>query len=339
VAEKQPVHQYAGKQQWQNNEIKAETNRHMKRTLVAIPALSIMLLILCNSQTSAQCTCMGGAAVGGMALLGGAENVGVVPKSSLALAASWRLGAGDTWLRESTIAETGMVERYQTQALGALMSYGLTDAVTLQAEIGYYLRKYQKYEYYDVSGRGFSHVLLSGKYNVWSDAFNDFELTVGLGGRIPLVMNDLNLPQHILPSSGAYGLVSQIFVQKAISDAGLRFILYNRSEINAVNSWEYRYGPALFTSLHVVKTLTDDVHAAVELRNELRLKDAHLGSPLDDSGNNVLLLAPQLSVGVAGLRFTAMFDYPVYRQYNGYQLANDYSFSLTAFWHTNLAGE
>ncbi len=298
--------------------------------------LIVCLMIFAAYDAYSQCSCMGGAAVGGLTPVGGTVNIGVLREGFFRATTFYRYSAGDTYYRGDVIAEKGLIDNYHIHYMGLLFGYGVTNKFTLEAELGAFPQKFQDFNYYSLSGGGLSHVLISGKYNLFYSIRNEFEITAGIGGRLPLVIQEENLPQYVLPSTGAYGLVLQAFLHKGYKDHGLRFILIHRTDINAENNLDYQYGTGFYTSFYTAKNIFDAITGIIEIRNEYRLKDAYMGEVYDDSGGNIFIISPQINYVIGDFNISALFDYPFYKYYNGYQLANDFSFALNLTWQIKL---
>jgi len=296
----------------------------------------LLLLLLVTYETYSQCGCIGGAAVGGLTPVGGTVNIGVLRDGFFRATSFYRYSAGNTYYRGDATAEKGTIDNYYFHYLGLLLGYGISNKFTIEAELGAFPQKYQDFNTTSLSGGGLSHILISGKYNLYYSIKNEFEITAGLGGRLPLSIQDENLPQHILSSTGAYGLVLQAFLHKGYKEHGLRFILIHRTDINAENNLEYRYGTGFYTSFYTAKNIFNELTGIIEIRNEYRTQDSYLGEVYEDSGGNIIILSPQLNYVIGDFNISALFDYPLYKYYNGYQLANDYSFALNFTWQLKL---
>lgn len=304
-----------------------------------ISTIMIFTLLLIPELIYSQCSCMGGAAVGGLTPVGGTVNIGVLREGYFRTSAMYRYSSGNEYYRGDATAEKGLVDNYYIHYIGILAGYGISNKFTAEFEIGGFPQKFQDFGYYTLAGSGLSHMTFYGKYNLYHSIRNEFEVTAGLGGKIPLVIKESNLPQHVLPSTGAYGLVLQAFLHKGFKDYGLRFFLIHRTDINAVNNLDYKYGAGFYTSLFVSKSIIKSLTGLLEIRNELRMHDKYQNELSEDSGGNIFVISPQLNYVVGDFYISALFDYPFYKYYNGYQLSNNSSFSINLTWQTNLLKE
>ena len=150
--------------------------------------------------------------------------------------------------------------------------------------------------------------------------------------KIPLRFTDKDLPQHIQPSQGAFGIITHIFLHKGFKREKLHFYLVNRNEFLFENDQNYQYGTSFNTSLFASKSIINNLTGTLEIRNELKLRDKYLNKYYDDSGNNIISIVPQISYKISDFFVSASFDYPVFRHYNGHQLANNFGFGLSLSW-------
>ncbi len=298
----------------------------------------IIAALVLTEMAFAQCTCMGGAAVGGLTPIGGSANIGVLREGHLRASMFYRYGYGNDYFAGDSKTDSGrVVKDYYYQYVGINAGYGLTEDLTLELESGYFAEKMQDFFQYRLYSSGFSHVSLSAKYNIYSSMVDEWEYTAGLGARVPLNFTEDKAPQNILPSTGAFGLIVHSFLHKGYKSSGLHFFLINRAEFNAENSKSYLYGFSTFSSLLVSKSIIDNLSGALEVRNEYRAKDQYAGRDVRDSGSLLFVASPQISYKIDNFYFTALFDLPFYKYYNGKQLSNAYSLGLMLTWQNNLS--
>ncbi|MFP4368706.1 MAG: hypothetical protein ACLFR2_03920 [Candidatus Kapaibacterium sp.] len=301
-----------------------------------VKCLIFVLIILTGYESFSQCSCIGGAAVGGLTPVGGTVNIGVLRDGFLRVSGLYKYSSGDEYYRGNSPAEKGLVENYHIHYTGLLAAYGISNKLTAELELGGFLQKNQDFGYYNLAGSGLSHMTVSAKYNIYHNIRYDYEITAGLGGRVPLNLKESNLPQHVLPSTGAYGLVFQAFIHKGFKDKGLRLFLIQRTELNAENDLDYRYGEGFYTSLFASKSISKGLSGILELRNEFRNKDEYLGEVNNDSGGSIFIISPQLNYVMGNFYLSALYDYPIYKYYNGYQLSNNSSFAINLTWQVKI---
>ncbi len=271
---------------------------------------------------------MGGASVGGLSPVAGTTNTGITTKGNLDALAFYKYSFGSEYYRNDSKAELGNVASFRSQYLGLYLNYGVFDELSIDAELGYFVEKTQDFQLYELTGKGFSHINLNSKYKIFSDKENEIELTAGAGVKLPFNLQKLNLPIHIQPSQNSYGIISYLFFHKGyfLDDVHLFFV--NRNEYLFENRDGFQYGTAFVSSVFGSYQFIDDMNFVFELRNEIKEKDLYLGIENLDSGYLSLIAAPQISYRIDSYLLSFMFEMPLYKYYNGYQLTNDYNFGF-----------
>ncbi len=299
----------------------------MKNSLIIL-----ICLVLLPNLAKGQCACMNGATVSGISPLMGTANIGLLKSDYLRVLAYYTNTYGNTYYSGANKTASGLVKEFRNSNLILNAGYGLTDNLTAEAEIGYSIDKTQKLETYSVSATGLSYLNLMLKYNLLKFSVKQIEWTAGAGIRIPFP-TDENKPVHLNPSTGAYGIALQSFLHKGFKASGTHFILSNRFEYNFEGENKYRYGIAAINSLFFVQNISDNVNGILELRSDYRAKDETKGAIIANSGSNSIVISPQLNYNFSDFGISAMFDFPVYKYYNGSQLTNSYSFGLALNWN------
>jgi hypothetical protein len=273
-------------------------------------------------------------------------------KKVLRFASFYRHSYSDKYLEGSQPA-IGTLDNALYNYTGGLFGYGLTNNITLEAEIGYFINKTKNYKGMDLSqvAQGFSNAVFSLKFPIYQDMEKRFEFSTSLGLKVPLARkaiweNNVELPIDIQPSTGSYGLVIQTYIIKEKPFEALRFFLVNRIETNFKNSkgffdqeTQYRFGHILSTSAFVTKHLhfryewlTENWTAIIQVRNEIKAKNKKNGEWVGASGSYAFYVAPQLNYTIKEKwNLSVLVDIPVYQHYNEVQLAAKYAvvFNLT----------
>lgn len=298
------------------------------------------LIIIASTFAYSQCGCLGGAAVGGLTPIGGTANVGLLRENYIRSSLFYSYAFGNKFYRGDVPAEKDIVDHYETHFSALLLGYGLTEDLTLEAELGYFPKKLQDFGTSDATGSGLSHTSLYGKYNIFSSIVNEIEITLGAGVKFPLELKQENLPQHVRASTGGYGLIFQAFLHKGFKKDDIHLFLLNRSEYNFENASNYQYGPSFNTSMYFTKGILKNLTGILEIRNEIRLKDKLKGEYHEDegmyTGGIFLHLSPQINYSIGQFNFSALYDYPIYQYYNGYQLGNNYMIALNITYQTKF---
>lgn len=311
----------------------------------------ILLIIAFNSINSySQCCCVGTPS-------GGTTSIGILGENILRATLFTRYSQSNSYYQGSSkVEQTGVyVQKANFKYVGAMIGYGVTDKFTVETEFGYFLNKTWEYSAVisDKTGDGLSGLVVSAKYNLYNSMEDIFEITAGVGAKLPFsrkpqLVNDVELPQDIQPSSGAYGAVLQAFIHKGFTDSDINLFLMNRTEINSFNTFTnpYRFGNSYITSLYASKKIIESLVGMLQFRYDIRnqdwqtMKDS-LGVSHDiafeNSGGHSLIISPQLSYHIDKLNFSVLCDIPVYKYYNNKQLANAFSvaFNISYLWDFN----
>jgi hypothetical protein len=299
--------------------------------------LLIIILVIAISDSHSQCPCEGGAPVSGaFTPIGGTSNIGVLKQGTLRAISFFTYSNGNEFYNGDSPTEDELVRRFSTSYLGLLIGFGLFEKFTIDAEIGYYLNKMQDFGDYNLSGSGFSHTTIYGKYNVFNSLSDELEWTVGLGGRIPLNFEEQNLPQYIQSSSGAFGGVLLSYLHKGLKSENMHLILVNRAEFNAQNDSTYIYGSSFINSLFITRNIIRNFVGMIELRSDIRLKDSKNGIDNYNSGWNIIVVSPQINYRIGNFNFSIFYDFPVYKYYNGIQLTNSKNLGASLTWQANF---
>jgi hypothetical protein len=301
-----------------------------------IHSFSVLILFsIFQISVYSQCGC-GGAAIGGITPVGGTSNLGLLKKHNFRANIFYSYSYGKDYYHNDIPIPPGEIRYFSSNYLDILLGYGVTEKLTIDANIGYFLDKTQDFYYAKYSDNGFSQAIIYAKYNVLRSRANEIELTLGLGGKIPLGAAKDSVPQHIQPTTGAFGVAFQAFLHKGYEDFGLHFILLSRFDYNAANKNDYQYGMSFVNSLFVTKSLFDIFTFIFEFRTETRLRDAQKGELNKDSGGTMLSITPQLNYSFRNINISLLSDYPIYKFLFGNQLSKDYLIGINFTWQINL---
>ncbi|HRU01812.1 MAG TPA: substrate-binding domain-containing protein, partial [Victivallales bacterium] len=121
---------------------------------------------------------------------------------------------------------------------------------------------------YKLTGSGFSHATIYGKYSLISSRRQGLYWTAGLGVKLPIEAEEQNLPQNVRSSNGAVGGALFSYLKKGFPDAGFSLILINRFDVNGENnSSVFTFNNTLPLNI-TVKKFIDDGCTAVWVTGE-----------------------------------------------------------------------
>lgn len=304
-----------------------------------IRAVTIILLFFLTARTViSQCCASSGNPIGGTV------NLGSLDKKLLRTVSYYHFSYSDDYYSGSKkySGNLASVERGVSSYLGLLMGYGLSDNVTIEMETAYVIGKTNFYRLNDekLSGYGFSDAVISVRPTIYRSPDAQFSISCALGSNIPLSgklqqVNGVTLPVDLQPSTGSFGIVAQTNILKENSFRMISFLLLNRFEKYFENRQEYMYGNSFSTSVFFSKFFPfesqriDGSTLILQLKNQIRGKNAREGERIDGSGNCSFYFIPQVNLTVSGTwHFSLLVDIPVYQYFNGIQLGNKLASSL-----------
>lgn len=303
----------------------------MKRILLCL------FVFLCFNyiHSLAQCGCSG-AAIGGITPVGGTSNLGLLKKNNFRANIFYSYSYGKDYYHNDIPIPAGEIKYFSSNYLDILLGYGITEKITIDANIGYFIDKTQDFYYTKYTGSGFAQAVIWAKYNILRSRANEIELTLGSGVKMPLGSVKDSVPQHIQPTTGAFGVAFQAFLHKGFQDYGLHFIFLSRLDYNNSNKNDYRYGMSFVNSLFATKTIFDIFTIIFEFRAETRLRDMQKGEPNKDSGGTIVSFTPQLNYSFQNINISILTDYPIYKFLFGNQLSKNYLIGINFTWQLNL---
>lgn len=269
--------------------------------------------------------------------IGGTTNVGILDKGKLRSISFFKYSHSDTYLEGNEKSNFNFLKNASYNFIGTSLAYGVTNKITLETELGYFISKVQVYNLnpaVSLKGWGLSNGVVSGKYNLRKNTSKQTELTAGIGIKFPFatkpqIVNNVELPQDIQSSTGAFGGVAHLFWYKGFIEKGVRLFFINRFETNTENQREYKFGNALYSAFFVSKSFNLHLTGIIQARYEYKGKDFRNNYLLNSSGSHILYLSPQLNYTIAQKwNVSVLTDLPVYRYYNGIQLAHKFAFAI-----------
>jgi hypothetical protein len=274
--------------------------------------------------------------------VGGSTNLLVLEKNTLRVISFYRFNYGNRFFEQNKHSEFDLIKNANYNYLGYILGYGITNNLTLETELGYFINKTQKYNVgqgYSLTGTGFSTSVVSAKFGLVKDSFHRRYLSCSLGFKIPFtknpqVVDGVELPVEVQPTTRAYGFVIQSFFVKESSGKGLRYFVTNRFEANFRNPQDYRQGSAFYTSLFVSKHLMvpwlkGDWTTILQLRNEIRGIDKIGDKNKESTGSVLFFLSPQINYYLGEKwNFSTTVDFPVYQSFKGTQLGTKFGFTF-----------
>ena len=221
---------------------------------------------------------------------------------------------------------------------GLTVAYGISKKLNIETELGYFYNKTQYFKtepQYILKGYGLTNGVISAKFAMYKNIAKALELTVGAGLKFPFsnkaqYIDNVILPEDIQPSTGAFGWMTQMILQKTFKPQKITLFLYNRYEQNFLNNNDYKYGDRLRVSLIASKKIKKNYSVIIQTRYEFIGQDISNGAIQGSTGANLIFVSPQFLFSLKS-KWNLIFgvDLPVYKNYKGTQMSNNYAVSLS----------
>jgi hypothetical protein len=283
--------------------------------------------------------------------VGGTESIGVMKKGMLRFATHYKYLQSDVHYERNNRIESTALPFYAGtyNYTGYMLGYGISDRLTTEISGGYFFNKtYHYHSGNEQEGSGFSNLSLLAKYAVYQNLPARFEIDMSAGAIIPLrqgaqVKNNMEVPIDLQSSTGNYGFAAEFQAVKEYAYQGIRLFYTTRYETYLPNSKSYSlsetvyefgdfFTQSFYFSKHFKFFSREQAHHITligQLRHEHKWQNKRNDEIIRASGNTLLYFSPQLTYSLRQrYNLTAIFDIPVYRYYNGKQLAASYAFSV-----------
>lgn len=317
------------------------------RTQYQFLIIFLGFLLLQSDSLRGQCCSPGNPA-------GGIGAAGVMEKNNLKFLTFYKYGYSDTYYG-GNIAGSKPIEKNDPTFVAAVknanynyaginFAYGISDKITLESDLGYFINKTQNYidgilpsqhKGYGLTDLRITTKLLLLKRREW-------EFMPSLGLRIPLGPTDQKgsdgtfIPTDLQPTTGTTAYLLNILLYKGFLSKHLRFFLDGRAEFNQltkVSNVNYKYGNTLFVSFIGTYSFSEKWIFIAQFRNENRAKDIKYDvqtKEIFSTGSKKLFFVPQVNYSPNKKNNILLFvDIPVYQYYNGKQLASKYAFGIS----------
>lgn len=292
---------------------------------------SLCLLTTLGLKTYSQCCSAGNPT-------GGTVNQGTLEKKNWRTVVFYQHGNSKYYYTGSSKSGTGIVDHATFNYVGANIAYGVTTKFTTELIAGYFINRDQVYNLpppnNKLSGCGLSDLLLQGKYSWIKSTPKQFELTTGIGLQIPITgrsqeRDGVLLPQDVQPASNALGFTASLFLYKGYIQKKTHLFFASQFLSAGKNDLNYKNGNAWINSFFVSYNISYPSIIIMQVRNELRGKDHRNEQLVNASGSEILILSPQVNYNIQQRwDVSLLFDFPIYKYYNGTQLGKQYNVAL-----------
>ncbi|OWY26153.1 hypothetical protein C7N43_36465 [Sphingobacteriales bacterium UPWRP_1] len=271
---------------------------------------------------------------------GGTSNQGVVPYHAVRITAFYQFATGNHFYTGSQKQPYNYIEGARFHFAGFNFAYGINAKWTAEADAGYYLDRHILYSPQAAEDNpnsragGLTDFMLKVKYAAYKNVPAEWEITPMLGIRVPAnlqpkTVNGKPLPIDLQPGTQSFGLAGGFMVYKGFPNRKTRMFFNSQALYSFENNQHYRFGLSVNNALFVSQTLNHRFTVIAQVRNEWRQSDFRNGYMRISTGNNLLLLAPQLTCSFADWwNVSAQAELPLYQHYNGTQLGRSWAAAL-----------
>lgn len=270
-------------------------------------------------------------------------------KKNLQFVAGYKYGTSSQYYSGDTKVDIDFVNKAYFNYLTLQFIYGLTQRITLQADLGYFLNKTETYlkEGWETSnGFGLGDANFTFKYLAYNNFKKRIQIVPAIGITFPIgvfdqEVNHVKLPITVQPSSGSFKYQISLFGSKGSNNGKFNFTLFGMFEyaqlINSENFY-YKYGNQYLFSFLTSYKISRKFSVALEARSENRVRSLRNDNQtVESSGFNIVYLVPHISWAFYNKWYLAInADLPVYKYYNGIQLSNTFSVSMRLSYMINF---
>ncbi len=289
---------------------------------------TIHLFILLNlAKTYPQCPCSSVGSLSSGTNLNYIENIGILPEYLLENNLRFSHTYASQYYYHDEKVGFGDEEIVNFSLLNFYTAYGLSRNITLEADAGHFY--YKSRNLCDtVSNNSFTSLNLSAKYKLFKMKETGIDLTIGLGGKIPLSEKKIESLGYSMPVTSGYGLLFKMIAGTTLLNGTLRLINFTTYDLNSIDIRDYTFGDIISNSTFIGSSFIQNTSTFIEIRNIYRRKDKNQGAVVVNSGNYYLITSLLQNFKFDTLHVGIAFDLPAYRYVSGTQLTNDFSLSI-----------
>ncbi len=304
----------------------------------------LLLGLLFSGSSYAQCC-----SAGNPFFYGEQANVG---HKQLQIIAGYKYSLSDQYYHKDSKEDIDFIDKAYFNYLNLQLIYGLTRKLSIQTDLGYFVNRTEQYKIEDwetINGYGIGDAGVTIKYLVYKSFSRKLSIIPSVGVKFPIGVFDqevdhVKLPITVQPSSGSFKYLVNLYVSKSFKGSKFNLGLFSSAEFPQLidsENFYYQYGNMFLFSVVGSYYLTDKLTLGLELRNENRSKASRENDQVvESSGYNIVYAVPHLSYAFVKKWFIAInADIPVYKYYNGIQLANKFAISTRISWRINFDKE
>ena len=313
-----------------------------------IIAVGIAFAIFAHSEASAQCCSAGSPSSANCTLTDGGSGL-------MQVGLSFINSKSDVYYYRNTKLDKKYSENYFSFSALSL-NYGISSKLKVNAELGYFFNKEQNLVIFNRKKytSGISDLSLGFSYKTYSS--DDQLFDIYQSAKITLPVGSFNqeyegviLPIDFQPSSGNKRYNVGIALSKKFENSDFSLLSYNYFETSQAvetDNTSYRYGNIYNFSISAIYNLLSNLTASLQTRCEIKdmalqgdLNKPNSYSYVNASGGVLWFATPQIVYSYNGFNLSAHYSAPIYKNVNGEQLTNKYSFAFNISKSINFNSE
>ena len=308
--------------------------------------LIILLIFLFTTNIYGQACC-----TAGTPLLGSLELTST-PKGILQLGMTADHNSLTDVLSGSETLRNGERERISQSVLFEL-NYGISNNITITTLLSYIRQQrtiFNNNSTNELTASGIGDIVLLGKYSlIQSDIFNNEELSLGLGFKIPtgsssIKANGILIPADMQPGTGSWdGILWGIYSKGNIITNNLTLLTNVSLRLNGNNArfGNSNEGYSFGNEFIAMAGFSYPIHSLLELTLLTKFRstrqDIFADAQIPNTGGTWINLKPSLNIYLSQKLSTRIGgELPIYGEVEGTQLTTTYSASVSLFYAYNF---
>jgi hypothetical protein len=271
-------------------------------------------------------------------------------KKHLQIMLDYRHSESDRYYEGSGISDfdfPGKLRDAKYDFLNLGIGYGITKFLTVQAQIGYYLRKSEDFEnemFPDARASGIGDLALSVSHSVYRNAQKGIDLTPFVMAKFPVGKFDcenqgVKLPISMQPSSGSYKYAGGLSFYSNLSKRWyLTFYgLYEYAQRIKSNNFDYQYGGLTYLNVAAFYELPKFFSFGGKLGYEYQSRARSGNEVLFGTVYHMLKFTPQILCKISRQwRVSCSADIPMWRYVEEVQMSNKWAINAKIMYDISL---
>lgn len=304
---------------------------------------AVLGLLLSGTETYAQCCGAGNP----ISVSGTDSNI---KKKHLQISLDYRHSYSDTYYEGSREYDGSFYGRlsdasYDFLNLGA--AYGITRRWTVQAQLGYYIGKQERFRdpsLPDAAVNGIGDLSLSTSYVAYTNPRKGIELVPFVSVKFPVGKFDcenegVKLPISMQPSSGSYKYSAGFYFYSNLSRRWYvtSYNLFEYAQRIVSRNFNYKYGNLVYLNAAAYFKALDFLTLGANLSYEYMSRSKDEYGFLDGTGYQLMKIAPQVLFRPARqFHMVVSAELPLWRETRGIQMSNKWAMQVKLVYDISL---